>query len=437
MQDWQLRPFLLSDLPPYRSGDVWLLSSVYVQRKDTHDFFAVLVVITLCLESLSLAGIPVYYRRVVGGALQDTPNLSNEIVAAEAVARGMDLHTYDVYTIALNLITTVVFVGVAILLLWRAKNNWFRWYTAFVLVFWPSGGLFLFTEASQIAFRYVIIGGVLWPFVLLHLYLFPNGKAVPDWTRWPMGVIVSVHFLLQFGFALHYTDVLQLPPNFMAIGPVAAAGVIFTGFPLILFSQIYRYFRVSTRVEQAQTLWVVSGLAVIVIALMVEPLLTGTLDVMNDKGYVSDLSSLLLLLIPITIAISVLRYRLFDIDLIIRKTLIYSLLTTLLGLVYFGTVISLQTVLGRTGDGQQSPLVIVLSTLLIAALFTPMRRRIQHLIDHRFYRRRYDAVQALAQFARIARNEVEIEPLMAEVVRIVDETMHPNQIGVWLGDVRK
>jgi hypothetical protein len=133
----------------------------------------------------------------------------------------------------------------------------------------------------------------------------------------------------------------------------------------------------------------------------------------------------------VAIGNAILRHRLYDIDVIIRRTLVYSMLTLLLALTYWGGVVGLQVVL-RPISGEGNDLAIVATTLVVAALFLPLRRLIQQFIDRRFYRRKYDAAKTLAAFSDHVRDEVELDRLAGRLVEVVEETLQPAHISLWL-----
>ena len=195
-------------------------------------------------------------------------------------------------------------------------------------------------------------------------------------------------------------------------------------------SQPSRYDRLLTIcIERQQTKWFLVGFGLIVALTSV----TVSLDATGRGGILNDIGDVLLWMpLYFGLAIALLRYRLWDIDVIIRKTLVYTVVTTLLALIYFGGVILLQRLVGSLTDVAQSPLAVVVSTLAIAALFTPLRRRIQDIIDRRFYRKKYDAAQVLAQFAVTARDETDLDALTTELARVVQETLQPEGVSVWL-----
>jgi hypothetical protein len=137
--------------------------------------------------------------------------------------------------------------------------------------------------------------------------------------------------------------------------------------------------------------------------------------------------------VPIAVGFAMLRYRLYDIDLLINRTLVYGSLTLMLALVYFGGVTATQAVFtALTGQEQQPQFAIVVSTLVIAALFNPLRRRIQAFIDRRFYREKYDAAKTLEAFSAKLRNETDLNALCDNLIGVTSETMQPAHVSLWL-----
>jgi hypothetical protein len=137
-----------------------------------------------------------------------------------------------------------------------------------------------------------------------------------------------------------------------------------------------------------------------------------------------------LTIVPLALSIAVTRYRLYETDLLINRTLVYGALTALLVAVYLGSVVSLQGAL-RALTGHESQLAVVASTLLIAALFNPLRRRIKSIIDRRFYRRKYDAAKTLETFSAKLRDETDLQALNNDLVGVVTETMQPAYVSLW------
>lgn len=220
---------------------------------------------------------------------------------------------------------------------------------------------------------------------------------------------------------------------FLLAGGPGEAGWFSTMGMLVLSitSLIHAGFTQRDAASRAQLRWAISSFVLgLGLFLLNFPMAFGLISNMTVITLISIAQSLAFVIIGVGLAIAVLRYRLYDIDVIIRKTLVYTILTVLLALVYFGVVVLLQTVF-ESASGEQSPIAIVISTLAIAALFAPLRRRVQAVIDRRFFRQKYNAQQVLAQFAQTARDETDMDVLTAELVRVVQETVQPENVSLW------
>jgi threonine/homoserine efflux transporter RhtA len=205
--------------------------------------------------------------------------------------------------------------------------------------------------------------------------------------------------------------------SFVLLVPVSAA---------LILSFVVR-FRRARGDERQQIKLVAYGVALFTLAILVVSIWPSI-----DRSVVGNVLFLVgFLAIPSAIALAILKYRLFNIDVVINRTLVYAVLTAALGIVYFGGVAALQLVT-RPIPGDQSQLVVVVSTLAIAALFNPLRRRTQSVIDRRFYRRKYDAARTLEAFSARLRNDRDLGQLSAGLLSAVRETMEPAHVSLWL-----
>ncbi len=182
-------------------------------------------------------------------------------------------------------------------------------------------------------------------------------------------------------------------------------------------------FRGARGVDRLQLRWV--ALAAVVVALAGLVGLAGM--ALGARELLTWAASICLAVLPVTIGAAILRYRLYDLDRIISRTLAYGLLTVLLGGGYAGVVLGLGQLLGR-----DSSLVVAMATLAVAAVFQPARRRIQAVVDRRFNRRRYDAAQTIQAFSARLRQQIDLEALTAELLAVVDQTMQPTSVSLWL-----
>jgi hypothetical protein len=319
------------------------------------------------------------------------------------------------------------FLGPGLFILRRKANDWFGLYLAFAFAFFPALTMLdplipLLPALGQLS---GLAGALSWQFFFITFYFFPDGVFVPRWTRWLMPVWVGLNVV-----TLSYGSQSATP---------AWVGLAFV--PLVLLaagSQVYRYIRWSNAVQRQQTKLVVVAMATLAVIIPIAFSLPGPAASGLSLGVALQLHlarlvvlNLWFVLVPIAIVVAILRYRLWDIDVLIRRTLVYSVLTALLALVYFGSVVVLQGLL-RGVIGGQSQVAIVLSTLVIAALFVPLRARVQRAIDRRFFRRKYDAARTLAAFGAQARDETDLAQLSDKLQQTVQDAMQPAHVGLWL-----
>jgi hypothetical protein len=290
--------------------------------------------------------------------------------------------------------------------------------------------------------------------VLIGLFLplyFPDGRLLsPRWrpVLW-LALLFSVGFGVVFG-ALFPGEVDELSPGVGGDVPgvvnplgvealrlldrvpqvdIILAVVLLVSVLCSVASLVVR-FRRSDGEERQQMKWLTYAAAANFATLLL------VMSLPADSAWypaVNTLSNLVLAGLPVAVGIAVLRYRLYDIDRIINRTLVYGSLTVMLALIYFGGVAATQAIYrALTGQEQQPQLAVVVSTLAIAALFSPLRHRIQSFIDRRFYRRKYDARKTLEAFSAKLRDETDLDRLGDELMGVVHETIQPAHVSLWL-----
>ena len=197
---------------------------------------------------------------------------------------------------------------------------------------------------------------------------------------------------------------------------------------------VFMRLRRAVGVERQQIKWFAYAAVATVSATILAYIIPGVIDTprwFERVGFALNIA--FIPAIPVSIGIAILRYRLYDIDHLINRTLVYGSLTAMLALVYFGGVATTEAIFrALTGQEQQPQLAIVVSTLVIAALFNPLRRRIQRFIDRRFYRSKYDARRTLEAFSAKLRVETDLDALSDDLVGVVRETMQPAYVSLWL-----
>lgn len=392
------------------------------------------ILFALCnLMSLPF-GIQAFYTQTLESG-QSVPTVARALTQLHLTAAQEALSLTIIYVLA-----SVVFLVIGMVIFWRlwgTANELVGLFASFIFITIGTTGIAgVFTGFSGPANPFLqialFISGssfvVLWPCLGGFLLTFPNGRFAPRWS-W----LLILLWVGQFVFFLVVSGGLgDAVISLLAL-------VVFLTWGSTVGVQVYRYVRLYTYSERQQTKWLIFGVTLGLllngVLILIGNLFLGGIG--PDSLYqvlVFNLGGLVLdLLIAFSIVIALLRYELWNIDFIINRTLVYGTLTGILALLYVGLVIGLQSLVHViTGHVSQSPIVIVASTLIIAALFQPLRRRIQSIIDRRFYRRKYDAAKVVTAFSATLRQEVDLDQLREHLLEAVQETMQPSHVSLWL-----
>jgi hypothetical protein len=402
---------------------------------------AIWLLVALLLITSFIVGVPLFNQELSQPcSAENCPPYTMTTTEEELLVEwGFSLEFYAGYISGTEIFLVLIFTLPAVLIFWRKSADWIGVLASMAFLF--IGFVVMAEEIRAVSREYpalftvneilTSIGVLLF---MMIFYLFPDGRFSPRW----LGYFVAVSSII-----------ILLPPFLPGDGPRSASGnmivtAVGIGNVVVGFlSQLYRYRRVSNAVQRQQTKWVLLGFSGFFATAMFWTIFAefSSLPPGRPKllfGFTALLQAIGLGFFPISVVIAMMRYRLWDVDLIVRRTLVYAILTGSLLLVYFGSVVVVQTAVNTlTGQEQSSQLTIALSTLLIAALFNPLRRRVQAFIDRRFYRRSYNAQQVLAQFAATARDQVAMEQLTQSIHQSIEEALQPATVSIWLHQNRK
>jgi hypothetical protein len=385
-----------------------------------------LVMLTLAVFLLLLPAYLSFLHTVCLGSACPVGQLTPQAVEALR-AVGLSIDAFVASTLVLTLLALLMCWSVAAVIVWRKSDDWMALLVSVMLVLMGTSYVthLLLQQPSPWQMPALILDLLTFGVLFLVFCLFPNGRFVPSWLGFlPVGWIVwgvlsiCLHEVHRF-YSLHLMGFL---------GELIA----------IVGAQVYRYRRISTMEERQQTKWVVWGAGVAMVGVVGVSLPETLVPALVGQSWLYILLdapalTLALFLGALSIGMAILRARLWDIDVLINRTLVYSGLTASLALLYVGLVMALQFLL-RGLFSQTNEVALVASTLVIAALFQPLRRRIQVGIDRRFYRRKYDAAHVLEAFAaRLrSREEIELTTLTQDLLAVVEETMQPAHVSLWL-----
>jgi hypothetical protein len=342
-------------------------------------------------------------------------------------AHSISLSLFAGISVARDVLVVSIWVSMSALIIWHRPRDRGPLVAAFFLLLFPMNGENAVAVPALLHSIVPLTNALSGAALALFGFLFPNGRFSPRWMRWiALGAVVEG----ALGLAPRL-----LPGEegwFAYLDTFAWVGVVFA----ILASQAYRYRVASSTEQQQQTKWALFGIGVSLGGILLLNAGYGVIPGALQPGSLYDLSAywlfpLFTTSIPISIGIAMLRGRLWDVDRVINRALVYGSLTMTLAALYIGGVIALEGV-ARAVTGESSDLAIAAVTLAVAAIFNPWRRRLQTFIDRRFYRRKYDAGRILAAFTTALRDEVDLDELSADLAAVVQETVQPAHLSLWI-----
>jgi hypothetical protein len=394
---------------------------------------------------LFVFGIPAYFAQLHAVCtFANTQACQGQITPGNAVALarlGISLDTYIAYILAITLFTSLVFITVGTIIFWRKSQEVIGLFVSLLLILFGCCGSTLelvnalALEHSdwgvlQIIFNMTFI---IYPAIGGFFCIFPDGRFVPRWSWLLIGlwIITTIPFNAPLNSPIAIEN---MPPAFFAalLLPTWGSG---------LFVQIYRYWRVSGPEQRQQTKWFVFACFLVMGLITLSTVVGAFVPAFNQPDSLyqltnSTMTTFFFLPLPLALGFAILRYRLWDIDILINRALVYGGLSAILLTIYFGLVFVGQFLLTNL-LGSNDSVELVVSTLLVAALFQPLRQRVQRLVDRRFYRSKYNATLVVADFSATLRNEVDLDHLSQRLVAVVQETMQPAHLSLWICQLKQ
>ena len=382
-----------------------------------------LVIFTLCLFTASLPNYFLQLQAVCSGLAQCSS--INGVLTSSGMQTlhilGLSAHTYAAYTVVLTVAVSLIWAAVGLLIFWRKSDDWMALLTALILVTFnpalqggPLTALALTSPMWSMLVKILnFLGTIMFPFLT---YLFPNGKFVPSWSRWMMILFVISGICTVFPPLDSPLNMLNWPGWLTFLTSLIILGTA-------LFSQVYRYVRVSSPIQRQQTKWVAFGIGITLLGFAGIAVLASFFPSLAFSGFlnlaINTIYPLVLFPIPVSIAIAMLRYRLWDIDILINRTLVYGALTACVVGIYACMVGYFSLEFQVYG----SPIVSLLATGLVAVLFQPLRQRLQRLVNRLMYGERDDPYLVISRLGKRLEGTLAPDALLPTIVETVAQSL--------------